>query len=99
MQSKRSSSSLPLLACTLALGLSGCAAEPLVQMAVTRLSPQPPCAAGTNCPTNVASGSFGDMPKGLFDSKGILDSFHKLTGAPPDQQTTTAVTTTPAPVK
>jgi hypothetical protein len=79
---KHSLFGLSLLACPLLLGLSGCiAAAPLAQMAVSQKAPaKPPCVAGPNCPADMAAGSFGDM------SRGITDSFHKLTGGTPDPQ-------------
>ena len=74
--------SVPLLACTLALGLSGCVAAPLAQMAVTQMVPaQPACTPGSNCPANAVAGSLGEI------SKGVTDSFHKLIGSSPDQMT------------
>ena len=72
--------------CALALGLSGCVAAPLAQMAVLQMT-KPSCTAGPGCSTNVAANSFGDM------SKGVTDSFHKLTGGAPDTQTIVAGTT------
>ncbi|MDR3530926.1 MAG: hypothetical protein P4L90_10285 [Rhodopila sp.] len=70
------SSRLPVAACALALGLSGCVAAPLAQIAVSQMAPpKPPCVAGPGCQTDVAGSSFGDI------SKGVTDSFHDLTGA------------------
>jgi hypothetical protein len=64
---------LPITACALALALSGCAAVPLAQMAVTQMAPQPACLTMSACQPGPAAGSFGDM------SKGFGDSFRKLT--------------------
>jgi hypothetical protein len=84
---KFSSRVLPVLACTFALGLSGCVAVPLAQMAVTQMAPpKPPCVDGPGCQTNVASNSFGDM------SKGVADSFHRMIGGTAEPQTVAAGT-------
>jgi hypothetical protein len=64
------------VACSLMLALSGCVAVPLAQMAVTQMGPaKAPCVAGPACPAGPGSGTFGDI------SKGISDSFGKLTSA------------------
>lgn len=54
-----------------ALTLGGCVAAPLAQLAISQMSPtKPPC---PGCSAEA----------GVFDglSKGVTDSFHKLTGA------------------
>ncbi|HBK08421.1 MAG TPA: hypothetical protein DDZ81_21650 [Acetobacteraceae bacterium] len=68
---------LSLLA--LICGLTGCVAAPLAQIAASQMStPAAPCPAGTTCqPTGVAA----DI------SKGLGDSFHKLTSLASDSQT------------
>ena len=88
MSPKRFFPHLPFTACILALGLSGCVAVPLVQMAVSQMA-KPPCVAGPGCQTSVSTSSFGDI------SRGVTDSFHKLTGGNADTQTLAAG----APVK
>ncbi len=72
---------LPVAACALALGLGGCVAAPLAQIAASQMMPvKTPCVTGPGCQTNVADGSFGDI------SKGIGNSFRKLTGSVGDNQ-------------
>jgi hypothetical protein len=66
--------------CVLALacGLPGCVAAPLAQMAVTQMYPsRAACSAGTNCPSS-------DVVDGI--SKGLGESFHKLTNLASDGQ-------------
>jgi len=75
-----------VVGCVLALGLSGCVAAPLAQMAVSQMT-KPTCAAGPGCQTDAAAGSFGHI------SRGVADSFHKLTGNASDTQTIVAGTT------
>jgi hypothetical protein len=84
MSSKRLSPGLPVAACALFLALSGCVAAPLAQMAVMQMAPAKPACPG--CSADAATGAFGEM------SKGISDSFHKLTGeALPDQKVATGL--------
>jgi hypothetical protein len=71
---------LPLAACALALVLSGCAAAPLAQMAVTQMAARPACQTAYACQPSAAAGSMGDV------SKGFGDSFHKLTSLVSDSQ-------------
>jgi hypothetical protein len=81
MLSKRSFSCRPLVVCILTLGLSGCVAAPLVQIAASHMAASdPPCMTGPGCHTDVAANSFGDM------SKGVTASFHKLIGSSSDAQ-------------
>jgi hypothetical protein len=62
--------------CTLAVALGGCVAVPLAQIAVSQMSSaNPPC---PGCSGGAPTGALGDI------SKGVSDSFHKLTGAAPD---------------
>jgi hypothetical protein len=78
MLSNRFSSYLPIAACALLLGLGGCAAAPLAQMAVSqRARPDPSC---SGCSTGGAN-SFGNLPKG------VVDSLRKLATATSDRQT------------
>ena len=85
MPFKHSVPGLTLLACTAALGLSGCVAAPLAQMAVSQMSaPRSPCVAGPSCSSSTAASPFGDM------AKGFTDSFGKLTGMSGDQMTAVA---------
>jgi hypothetical protein len=73
---KRSPPCLLFLVCTVALGLSGCAAAPVTQRIVSQIAPAtPPCTSGPGCQTDVASNSFGDI------SKGVTNSFHRLIGS------------------
>lgn len=83
------SPAVPVAACALALGLAGCVAAPLAQMAVTQMAPKP-CVSGAACQP-AAAGSFGDI------SRGVGDSFHKLTSLVSDSQP--ASPQTPAPPK
>jgi len=69
---------LSLLACALA-GLGGCVAVPLAQMAVSQMASNKSVCAGC-ASSSSGAGSFGDI------SKGVGDSFRKLTGATPDGQ-------------
>jgi hypothetical protein len=63
---------LTFAVCTLAVALGGCVAVPLAQIAVSQMS-----SANSSCP-GCSTGALGDI------SKGVSDSFHKLTGAAPD---------------
>ena len=84
---KRSAPGPTILVCALALGLSSTAATPLAQAAETKMAQvKAPCAVGPGCSTNMATGSFGDL------SKGLTNSFRKLTGGTPDSQTAAAGT-------
>ena len=74
----RFSPRLPILACTLALSLSGCVAVPLAQLAVSQMAPTKSACPG--CTTGTATGAFDDI------SKALSDSFHKLPGSAPDNQ-------------
>jgi hypothetical protein len=71
---------LPVAACALALALGGCVAAPLAQMAITQMTPKPTCLVASGCQTGEAAGSFGDI------SKGLSDSFRKLTSLASDSQ-------------
>lgn len=73
------SPALSVAACALALGLSGCAAVPLAQMAVTQMAPKP-CLSASACQPGAAGGSLGDI------SSGVSASFHRLTTLVSDNQ-------------
>jgi hypothetical protein len=79
MPMKRLSPRLPVLICALGLSLSGCVAVPLVEMAIS----QAPSAdrACSGCATNPTASPLANL------SKGVSDSFHKLTGAAPTEVT------------
>jgi hypothetical protein len=64
---------LPVIACALALTLSGCAAVPLVQLAAAQMAPQPACPTMSACQPGPTADSYGDL------SRGFGDSFRKLT--------------------
>ncbi|MEA2737824.1 MAG: hypothetical protein QOH05_1131 [Acetobacteraceae bacterium] len=83
------SSFISLVVVAMAVGLGGCVAVPLAQMAVSQMAvsqtvgPQmaaraPACETGPGCQTSVATNSFGDL------SKGISNSFHSLMDRAPD---------------
>jgi hypothetical protein len=65
---------LPIAACALALALSGGAAVPLTQIAVTQMAAQPACLPMSACQPGPASGSFGDISFGFGDSFRVLTS-------------------------
>ncbi len=72
---------LPVIACCLALALSGCAAVPLAQIAASQMMPvasdQPLCAGSPGCMTKVAGNGLPDL------SKSLSDAFHAVTGQAP----------------
>jgi hypothetical protein len=77
---KQSSPGLLFLICTMAFGLSGCAAAPVAQRVGSQMAPaRPPCMDGPGCQTDVASNSSGDL------SKGVTNSFHRLIGGTSEQ--------------
>jgi hypothetical protein len=78
----RFSPALPLAACALVMGLSGCAAVPLAQLAVTQMAPKP-CLPGSSGEPGAPAGAYGDL------SKGVSDSFRKLTTLVSDSQPVT----------
>ena len=72
---------LPLAACAVSLGLTGCVAVPLAQVAVSQIMPaKSPCLAGPGCQTALADGSSAGM------SKGVSDSLRRMTGNQSDDQ-------------
>jgi hypothetical protein len=91
MPSRLPSSRLPVIACGLAVALSGCAAVPLAEMASSRMAPPAAgpsaCAQGPDCTTKIAGNGLPDL------SKSLGDAFHALTGpasAPHDTAADTA---------
>ena len=76
------SPALPVAACALVMGLSGCAVVPLAQIALTQMAPKP-CLAGSACEPGASAGAYGDL------SKGVGDSFRKLTSLVSDSQPVT----------
>jgi hypothetical protein len=73
------SSRLPVIACGLAVALSGCVAVPLAQMAASQMVPvassQPLCAGSPGCMTKIAGNGLPDL------SKNLSDAFHAVTGS------------------
>jgi hypothetical protein len=91
MMFRRFSLLLPVAACALALALSGCAAAPLAEMAMTQMAAKPACPAGAACQPSAGAGSFGDI------SKSFSDSLHKFTSLVSESQAVPPVA--PAPGK
>ena len=73
-------SPLPILACAL-LGLSGCVAVPLAQMAASQMSPANPTCPGCSLP---APGVFDNL------STSVSGSFQKFAGSLSGNQTAEA---------
>ena len=75
-------SSPTVLIAALAFGLSGCAAAPFAQRAVSQIMPtKPACAPNPGCQPDQTPNAMGSI------SKGLGDSFSKLIGNSSDVQT------------
>jgi hypothetical protein len=75
-----SNQSLPLVACALVLGLSGCVAAPMAQRAVSSASPRPTCLTGPGCQPTGGSLPHPDL------AGGMAQTWHAMFALPAGEQ-------------